>query len=196
MLTLRLLQVKICTGLVGHRGSLQFISSRYCQTKYSCLPGSRTNTFTPAAAVRRCRRRDKPTRNQPQLVMRDMSSSYWFQVGDRVRVVEHVFIRPKKWNLATTNNRNGGGIGGSGQTDDERLRVNLFGRVGTVKETWEKCDVDPTCCCAEQVDIGMAVRVEFMSDNDDHDGLGRQSRSFMHYFAESELVKVKGGSVL
>ena len=24
----------------------------------------------------------------------------------------------------------------------------LNGREGVVIETWEKCDVDPTCCCA------------------------------------------------
>jgi len=60
------------------------------------------------------------------IVMRDASASYWFQVGDSVRVMEDV----------------------------QKAGVSLKGRVGTVCETWEKCDVDPTCCCAEQVDVG------------------------------------------
>jgi len=85
--------------------------------------------------------------------MRDASASYWFQVGDSVEVVEDVL----------------------------KAGVNLRGRCGTVKETWEKCDVDPTCCC--QVDTGMAVRVAFDDVDGDDDG-------FFHYFAEDELVKV------
>lgn len=91
--------------------------------------------------------------------MRDASASYWFQVGDRVEVVEDVL----------------------------KAGVNLRGSCGTVKETWEKCDVDPTCCCAEQVDTGMAVRVAFAA-TDDHDDDG--NGGFLHYFAEDELVKV------
>ena len=59
--------------------------------------------------------------------------------------------------------------------------LNLRGVVGTVLETWEKCQVDPTCCCAEQVDENMAVRVEFTSSAD-------KEKNFVHYFAESELV--------
>ena len=38
--------------------------------------------------------------------------------------------------------------------DVEKAGINLRGRVGTVKETWTKCKVDPTCCCAEFVDDG------------------------------------------
>eukprot|EP00956_Cyclotella_meneghiniana_P031067 scaffold80492_cov75-Cyclotella_meneghiniana.AAC.1 len=35
---------------------------------------------------------------------------------------------------------------------------NLKGLDGIVVETWEKCDVDPTCCCAEWVDEGLSVQ--------------------------------------
>lgn len=93
--------------------------------------------------------------------MRDKSSSYWFTIGDTVKVIAE---------------------------DVVKAGVNLQGRTGIVKETWEKCDVDPTCCCAEQVDENMAVRVEFKSVVDDP--LVAQM-SFTHYFAEEELQKVK-----
>ena len=52
-------------------------------------------------------------------------------------------------------------------------------------KTWEKCDVDPTCCCAEFVDTGFAVHVKFEDDGKFGDG-----DSFIHFFAEEELLKV------
>lgn len=93
------------------------------------------------------------------IAMRDVSASYWFNVGDAVRVVDDVI----------------------------KANMNLKGRCGVVRETWAKCDIDPTCCCAEQVDLGMAVRVEFVgSETSDAD-----EGSFPHYFAEEELIQVK-----
>ena len=53
---------------------------------------------------------------------------------------------------------------------------------------WEKCDVDPTCCCAEWVDEGLSVRVRF--NNDDRNELFAND-TFTHYFAESELIEKK-----
>lgn len=102
------------------------------------------------------------------LSMTDKSSANWFQVGDTVQVIESV---PK------------------GQID-------LKGRVGTVIETWEKCDVDPTCCCAEFVDDSFAVRVRF--DKRQENGMednrlelkNDPEEEFKHYFAEREIVKV------
>lgn len=91
------------------------------------------------------------------LVMRDASASYWFEKGDAIKVVDDVI----------------------------KAGENLRGRQGFVIQTWEKCDVDPTCCCAEQVDLGMAVRAEFQgSERSDQD-----EGSFYHYFAEDELLK-------
>jgi hypothetical protein len=89
------------------------------------------------------------------LHMRDSSVAYWFSVGDSVQVVKDVFKAEK----------------------------NLRGLRGKVVQTWEKCDVDPTCCCAEQVDTGMAVRVAFEPQGEHNE------EPFFHYFAESELIK-------
>jgi hypothetical protein len=95
--------------------------------------------------------------------MRDASASYWFRVGDAVRVCESVV----------------------------KSGVDLRGRAGIVQETWEKCDVDPTCCCAEQVDCNMAVRVEFPGTLEyDQRDKSDQSLTFSHFFGEEELVKV------
>ena len=100
-----------------------------------------------------------PTSASRWVTMRDASASYWFHVGDSVKVVDDVI----------------------------KSGTSLLGRQGKVIETWEKCDVDPTCCCAEQVDIGMAVRVEFQGTEQD---AAAPDSSFYHYFAESELVAI------
>ena len=92
--------------------------------------------------------------------MRDASCSYWFSVGDQVKVVDDV----------------------------QKAGSSLYGRRGVVVETWEKCDVDPTCCCAEQVEKDMAVRVSFEGTEKDANVAGV---SFYHYFAEEELLKLK-----
>lgn len=67
------------------------------------------------------------------------------------------------------------------------MGISLKGRNGEVVETWEKCEVDPTCCCAEQVDLGMAVRVRFQGSIENTDVT---EGFFDHYFAEEELFKV------
>ena len=62
-------------------------------------------------------------------------------------------------------------------------------------ETWEKCDVDPTCCCAEFVDENFAVNVKFHGSvnpeesNESDFIVGIEG--FSHFFAEEELVKIK-----
>jgi hypothetical protein len=61
--------------------------------------------------------RRRPTRTT-RLTMRDASSAYWFAKGDTVQVVQDVI----------------------------KANYSLKDRTGTVVETWEKCDVDPTCC--------------------------------------------------
>lgn len=58
---------------------------------------------------------------------------------------------------------------------------NLRGRTGIVVSSWEKCDVDPTCCCAEFVDENYAIMVKF------DDGLGSFDSIFTNYFAEHEV---------
>lgn len=89
--------------------------------------------------------------------MRDRSSSYWFSPGDRVEVIEEV----------------------------TKAGYNLRGRVGVVAESWEKCDVDPTCCCAEQVERDLAVRVKFQGTESNENEEG----AFEFGFNEDELRK-------
>jgi hypothetical protein len=100
------------------------------------------------------------TSSRSSLVMRDLSACYWFKLGDSVRVIKDV----------------------------TKAGCNLRGRFGKVLQVWEKCDIDPTCCCAEQVDLGMAVRVEFEGTEADEEA--SPGLSFYHYFAEDELVNV------
>jgi hypothetical protein len=99
------------------------------------------------------------------LYMKDLSSSYWFQVNDKVRVTSSVI----------------------------KAGIDLKHRVGIVTQTWEKCDVDPTCCCAEFVDDNYAVQVKFPGPLDPEkstsDGLIQDVDMFIHYFNENELTK-------
>lgn len=108
--------------------------------------------------------------HRSSLYMRDTSMSYWFTVGDQVQVTKDVFM--------TTTNQNDG---------DNRNRINLRHRIGIVLETWEKCDVDPTCCCAEQVDTNMSVYVQLRSDVDPNKDVTTNVR---YYFSEDELMKI------
>lgn len=94
-------------------------------------------------------------RRMPNLFM-DHSSATVFKVGDEVTVVEDVMKAGK----------------------------NLRGRSGEVIDTWETCDVDPTCCCAEWVDDGLSVHVRFVAE----ENALFANNTFIHYFAESELV--------
>jgi len=103
------------------------------------------------------------------LHMRDASCAYWFNVGDKVKVTSSV----------------------------TKAGVDLKGRVGDVIQTWEKCDVDPTCCCAEFVDDNFAVTVKFNGKVDTASATGEgfikgiDIDTFTHYFNEDELIKVK-----
>jgi hypothetical protein len=92
------------------------------------------------------------------LEMRDRSSSYWFSPGDKVKVIQSV----------------------------QKAGFNLKGRVGKVAESWEKCDIDPICCCAEQVECDLAVEVRFNGTEGDPLGNG----SFQFGFNENELHKL------
>jgi hypothetical protein len=106
-------------------------------------------------------RRGLSVRHKPsKLILHDRSATTWFATGDSVVVTEDVM-------------KNG---------------ENIRGSRGRVIETWEKCEVDPTCCCAEQVDPNMAVRVEFQSSATSSTP---DASTFTHYFAETELLKVE-----
>ncbi len=116
------------------------------------------------------------------ITMRDKSSANVFKKGDQVKVVSSVV----------------------------KAGVDLIGRVGLVAEVWEKCEVDPTCCCAEFVDENFAVTVKFdgpinldevslLSFSNHISNGGSEDRVpiiiglneyFTHFFAEEELVHV------
>jgi hypothetical protein len=93
------------------------------------------------------------------LTMRDHSASYWFSPGDRVEVMEDV----------------------------TKAGVNLKGRTGIVVEAWEKCDIDPTCCCAEQVETDLAIRVNFQGT----EANANEQGAFEFRFNEDELKKAE-----
>jgi hypothetical protein len=82
-------------------------------------------------------------------------------------------------------------------TDVYKAGMNLRGTIGTVVETWEKCNVDPTCCCAEFVDDGYAVRVEFqpneskLSEDDVSNQWIHDISKFRHYFSVDEIQKIE-----
>jgi hypothetical protein len=94
------------------------------------------------------------------LVLHDKTTTNWFGVGDNVIVVEDVYLQNGK---------------------------NLKGTKGIVLETWESCDVDPACCCSEQVESDMAVRVNLTLDRPVEEE--ESSHGFTYYFAEAELNK-------
>ena len=59
--------------------------------------------------------------------MRDASTaSAYFNINDKVKVIKNVYHYPKN----------------NGQ-------FSSFGLSGTVVDVWDKCEVDPHCCCAE-----------------------------------------------
>ena len=105
--------------------------------------------------------------------MKDGSCSYWFKVGDKVQVSSSV----------------------------KKAGIELEGRRGEVTETWEKCDVDPTCCCAEFVDDNFAVTVKFQGKldpttstrtaGDEEEDFIKGIDTFTHYFNEDELLKIE-----
>ena len=114
----------------------------------SCLPQGNTK-LVPTQRQQRCSKRTMllmSTRCDGDGGSYDASMSTLFSIGNVVRVVASDVT---KADLGS-----------------------LYNWTGTVVETWEKCDVDPTCCCAEQVDPNLAVRVQFTiltnKDNEVH----------------------------
>mmetsp|Transcript_7966 Transcript_7966/g.11369 ORF Transcript_7966/g.11369 Transcript_7966/m.11369 type:complete len:234 (-) Transcript_7966:566-1267(-) len=181
-------------------------------TKQHIIPLQRPSHFSPITSFRN----SSPYKSTPipssssssstsqssRLILRDASAANWFTVGDTVRVTTSVY----KAGGSGTGTGTGSGTSGS---------IDLKDRIGTVVETWEKCEVDPTCCCAEFVDEHFAVRVRFqeeevveeeggdnkdrteksynMEEKDDQK-LAKLNNHFHHYFAESELIQVRKSS--
>ena len=78
-------------------------------------------------------------------ILKDASiASAFFKVGDRVQVCADVFHRDSIG--AIFNSRN---------------------LIGRISEVWEKCDVDPHCCCAELA-FDAPIKVAFESKEIEH----------------------------
>ena len=142
----------------------------------SCLPQGNTKPV-PTQRQQRCSKRTMllmSTRCDGDGGSYDASMSTLFSIGNVVRVVASDVTKA--------------GLG------------SLYNWTGTVVETWEKCDVDPTCCCAEQVDPNLAVRVQFTiltnQDNEVHKdnnhgspsliGLDEQDKSLQQSYKNEE----------
>jgi hypothetical protein len=105
--------------------------------------------------------RARPSRHH--LHMRDGSTAaVFFELGDSVKVVSEVLHRP-----------------------NHRPAFTSKGLVGKVVSLWEKCEVDPHCCCAEQA-FDAPIEVEF-----ENDLYYEEKRRWTGHFAADELEKVR-----
>lgn len=87
-----------------------------------------------------------PYSKKRSISMRDGSTaSIFFAIGDRVRIVKDVWHRPKSLPPFTS-----------------------IEMIGTVCDIWEKCEVDPHCCCAELA-FDAPVQVRFAGSHYDLD---------------------------
>ena len=97
--------------------------------------------------------------------MRDGSTAaVYFQIGDRVKITEDVMHRPKDMPVFSSK-----------------------GLEGRIKDIWEKCEVDPHCCCAELA-TDAPIEVEF--ENDLYYGSGQNGGIWTGHFAADEIQKV------
>ena len=95
------------------------------------------------------------------LSMRDGStSSNYFKVGEKVRVSTDVWHRPPHASKPSFSSK---------------------GREGSVVQVWEKCEVDPACCCAE---LAFDAPIEVRFEGDDYD---ETSSFWTAFFAVDEI---------
>jgi len=96
--------------------------------------------------------------------MRDGSTaSVFFKVGDRVKIVKDVFV-----------------------VNPEGSRISTKGMEGIVSDIWEKCEVDPHCCCAEQA-FDAPFRVDFATN--------LTMASFYGLYADDEIDIIASSSL-
>mmetsp|Transcript_18230 Transcript_18230/g.18295 ORF Transcript_18230/g.18295 Transcript_18230/m.18295 type:complete len:128 (+) Transcript_18230:89-472(+) len=74
------------------------------------------------------------------LVMKDASTIGYFRIGDSVRIISDVPHRSQNGTSFCSN-----------------------GFTGKVVEVWEKCEVDPHCCCAELA-FDAPIQVQFTGE--------------------------------
>ena len=95
--------------------------------------------------------------------MRDGSTaSVFFAIGDRVKIVKDVWHRPKSLPPFTS-----------------------IEMIGTVCDIWEKCEVDPHCCCAELA-FDAPVQVRFAGSQYDAD-----TDNWTAHFALDEICLIE-----
>jgi hypothetical protein len=86
-------------------------------------------------------------------------------------------------------------------TSDVHIKggVNSIGMQGTVIDTWEICETDPACCCAELTDTGYEVTVKLDHSTSPTAPSGEQRQPLQRlvgYFNEDEVSVVKEEQVV
>ena len=98
------------------------------------------------------------------LFMRDGSTaSTYFDVGDKVRIVMDVWHKP--------------------QTQAPFSSKDL---EGVILSVWQKCEVDPSCCCAELA-FDAPIEVQFQGNQYD-----ANARTWTAHFALNEIQRIIG----
>ena len=101
-------------------------------------------------------------RTNGDLLMRDGSTAaVFFAIGDKVCVTNDVIHNPK--GLPSFSSK---------------------GLIGSIKDIWEKCEVDPHCCCAELA-FEAPIEVEFTGSQYDP-----SLSKWTGFFAPDEIKKV------
>lgn len=94
--------------------------------------------------------------------MRDGSTaSTYFNVGDKVRIVENVWHRPQA-----------------------KQPFSSKDLVGVVCGVWEKCEVDPHCCCAE---LAFDAPIEVLFTGDQYDA---DANIWTAHFSVDEIQRI------
>lgn len=101
------------------------------------------------------------------LSMKDSSTAdAYFQVGNRVRVIANVQHNP---------------------INSEKF--SSYGYEGIVTSVWEKCEVDPHCCCAEMA-FDAPIEVTFTNNKGVTATEDTTEGSWKAYYALDEIVKI------
>ena len=104
------------------------------------------------------------------LFMRDGSTARgFFNVGDKVEVTAEVVHRPP-----------------------QGLSFSSKGMIGIVKDVWDKCEVDPHCCCAE---LAFDAPYEVSFNSFHYYGRDSGISSWTAHFSDEEiaLIRISGG---
>ena len=96
------------------------------------------------------------------MIMLDGSTaSIYFSIGDRIRVTEDVIHKPK-----------------------ESSPFSSKGLIGVVIGIWDKCEVDPHCCCAE---LAFDAPIEIRFDNNLY---YKEENFWTAHFSIDEIQKI------